>query len=349
MLFSDFDFDLPSDRIAVSPVFPRDCAKLLHVLPSGFHDREVRDLPSLLRRGDILVTNDTRVVPARIYGFRGNMAVEAMLDRPLSGNGTVWQAMIRPAKRLRIGDVVEFGEDFSAVMTEKFADGTVALDFGLPPSAVMQKLRRHGEIPLPPYIPRPNGPSASDASDYQTIYAARDGAVAAPTAGLHFTPELLARLYDAGITRTTVTLHVGMGTFMPIRAENPLDHVMHRERGEITAEAATAINAAKRDGGRVVAVGTTSLRLLETASEDDGTITPFSGETGIFIYPGYRFKAADVLMTNFHLPKSTLFMLVAAFAGLKRMKSAYSHAIERGYRFYSYGDATLLEKISDDT
>ena len=341
MKAADFDFALPPDRIAQHPARPRDAARLLHVARDGLHDRTVRDLPDLLRDGDILVANDTRVIPAQLSARRGNARIGITLDRPLA-DGT-WHALARNARRLHPGDSLLFDgtDDFSAEVRARDADGGVALAFNRHGEAFAAALRAAGALALPPYIARPHGPTAADAADYQTVFAARDGAVAAPTAGLHFTPALLAALAARGVARVTVTLHVGAGTFLPLRGEHVEAHRLHAERGEITAHVAAAINDAR---GRIVAAGTTSLRLLESAAAADGTIRPFAGETDLFIRPGHRFRTADLLLTNFHLPRSTLFMLVCAFAGTERMRAAYAHAIAAGYRFYSYGDASLLER-----
>jgi len=341
MKAADFDFSLPSDRIAQHPARPRDAARLLHVATDGVHDRVVRDLPDLLRAGDILVANDTRVIPAQLSARRGDARIGLTLDRPLA-DGT-WHALARNARRLHPGDTlqVDGADGLTAEVRARDADGGVALAFNLQGAAFADALRRAGALALPPYIARPSGPTADDARDYQTVFAAHEGAVAAPTAGLHFTPDLLDALTRRGVARTTVTLHVGAGTFLPLRGEDIATHRLHPERGEIAADAAAAINAAP---GRIVAVGTTSLRLLESAAADDGRIHPFGGETDLFIRPGHRFRTADLLLTNFHLPRSTLFMLVCAFAGTDRMRAAYAHAIDAGYRFYSYGDATLLER-----
>ena len=351
MRSDDFDFDLPRKLIAQHPAVPRDAARLL-VVGNGVQDRGVRDLPALLRPGDVMVVNDTRVIPARLFGRRGAANVEVTLtepDAPAGGGagGGRWRALARPAKRLRPGDRIEFGSGLSARVAAKGERGEVTLVFDLgtfDPGAteLRAKLERVGAMPLPPYIRRARGGSHRDRDDYQTIFAARDGAVAAPTAGLHFTPELLAALDARGVARVVVTLHVGAGTFLPVTAEDPRDHRMHAEWGEITPGAAAAVNAAKAQGGRVVALGSTALRLLETAADDKGDLHPFTGKTDIFILPGYRFRIVDLMLTNFHLPRSTLFMLVCAFAGTARMKRAYAHAMEAGYRFYSYGDACLL-------
>jgi S-adenosylmethionine:tRNA ribosyltransferase-isomerase len=334
-----FDFELPADRIAHQPARPRESARLLHVTPDALHDWTVAALPDLLRPGDLLVANDTRVIPAQLSARRGGARVGITLDQPRA-DGT-WHALARNARRLKAGDVLTFegSEQLTAEVRARDPDGGVALAFNLAGAAFSEALRDAGALALPPYIDRPTGPTAADESDYQTVFARQEGAVAAPTAGLHFTPELLAALADRGIARTTVTLHVGAGTFLPVRDDDVTRHTMHSERGIVTAEAAAAINAAQR----VVAVGTTSLRLLESTVGDDGVVRPFDGETSLFILPGFRFRAVDVLMTNFHLPRSTLFMLVCAFAGTERMRSAYAHAIEAGYRFYSYGDGCLLD------
>jgi S-adenosylmethionine:tRNA ribosyltransferase-isomerase len=337
MRVDEFDFDLPPELIAARPMSPRDAARLL-VVGGRLEDRTVRDLPSLLRPGDLLVANDTRVIPARLIGRRGAAAIEVTLHRELGGGR--WRAFAKGAKKLKAGDRVEFGADFAALVATKHAEGDVTLAFDCEGRAFRDALARFGHVPLPPYIKRPD--DAEDRADYQTIFAAKDGAVAAPTAGLHFTPALLAALDAAGIGRATVTLHVGAGTFLPVKAADTADHKMHEETGLIDAATAQRINDARAAGGRIVAVGTTSLRLLESAASDDGTVAPFAGETALFITPGYRFKTADLLLTNFHLPRSTLFMLVAAFAGLAGMKAAYAHAIAARYRFFSYGDACLL-------
>ena len=340
MKVQDFDFDLPRNRIADRPAEPRDAARLLHVREGGSHDRGVRDLPGLLRAGDLLVFNDTRVIPARLKGRRGAAGVEVTLHQPIADDA--WKAFARPAKKLHPGDIVAFAEDFTARVVEKGGDGEVTLRFDRTGAALMEALRRHGTMPLPPYIKRVG--DDRDRDDYQTMFARHEGAVAAPTAGLHFTPGLMAALAARGIGHATVTLHVGAGTFLPVKVEEVGDHRMHSERGVVDAATAAAVNAARAAGGRVVAVGTTSLRLLETAADPTGRLHPFSGDTDIFITPGYRFRMVDLLMTNFHLPKSTLFMLVCAFAGTDGMRAAYDHALAAGYRFYSYGDACLLER-----
>jgi S-adenosylmethionine:tRNA ribosyltransferase-isomerase len=339
MKVSDFDFDLPPSFIADRPAVPRDSARLLEVA-DRLSNHVVRDLPALLRPGDLLVFNDTRVIPARLFGHRGLAAIEVTLHKSVGLNR--WRAFARPARRLRERDVIAFDGGLSATVAEKGEGGEIELTFDRGGAELMAALAQVGRLPLPPYIKRPGGADARDAADYQTIFAAKDGAVAAPTAGLHFTPELLAALEARGIARVAVTLHVGAGTFLPVKVEDTRNHVMHAEVGVIDAAAAEAVARTHAAGGRIVAVGTTSLRLLETAADESGRIRPFSGDTNLFITPGYRFKAVDVLLTNFHLPRSTLFMLVVAFAGLERMRAAYEHAKVAGYRFYSYGDCCLL-------
>jgi S-adenosylmethionine:tRNA ribosyltransferase-isomerase len=343
MRLSDFDFALPPGAIAQHPARPRDAARLLHVTPERLEDRIVRDLPDLLEPGDILVCNDTRVIPAQLEARRGEARIGITLDRPLADGS--WQALARNAKRLHPGDVLVFaGSELKATVEGRRGDGSLALRFDREGAAFAAALEQAGALALPPYIERPEGPTAADATDYQTVFAEPEGAVAAPTAGLHFTPALLAALDARGIARVTVTLHVGVGTFLPVRVEAVAEHRMHAERGIVSPSAAEAVNRARRAGGRVVAVGTTSLRLLETAADADGLLRAFAGDTDIFILPGYRFRIVDRLMTNFHLPRSTLFMLVAAFMGLDRMREAYAHAIGAGYRFFSYGDASLLDR-----
>ncbi len=335
-----FDFDLPADLIAQSPAVPREAARLLHV-GSRLEDHHVSDLPGLLRPGDLMVFNDTRVIPARLTGERGEARVEVTLHKALEGGR--WAAFARPAKRLRANDEISFSDDLCAQVIEKRDGGEVVLDFGLNTAALFEALHRYGRMPLPPYIKRPSEGNAQDRQDYQTMFAARDGAVAAPTAGLHFTPDLMEALKAAGIETATLTLHVGAGTFLPVKADRVEDHVMHAEFGEIDAATAARLRDAKAAGRRIVAVGTTVVRLLETAAAPTGEIMPFVGDTAIFITPGFSFKAVDVMLTNFHLPRSTLFMLVCAFAGIDRMKAAYRHAIAQRYRFYSYGDCCLLD------
>ena len=335
-----FDFELPVERIALRPARPRDAARMLIVRESGpFEDRGVRDLPQMLRAGDVLVFNDTRVIPAQLEGRRGDAKIGATLHKRIDLRR--WQAFVRNAKRLRPGDVAEFGGGVTAVVEERLADGSFVLFFeGEEPVEVL--LERAGRMPLPPYIAGKRDTDEQDRLDYQTMFAAEDGAVAAPTAALHFTPELIAALDAAGIGRETLTLHVGAGTFLPVKADDTADHAMHSEWGRVERDVADRLNAARKAGGRLIAVGTTSLRLLESATGDDGMIGEFSGDTDIFITPGYQFRAIDGLMTNFHLPKSTLVMLVSALMGRERMLSAYRHAIENEYRFYSYGDSSLL-------
>jgi S-adenosylmethionine:tRNA ribosyltransferase-isomerase len=338
-----FDFDLPPDRIAQRPAQPRDAARLLSVMPSTLDDHSVSDLPNLLRAGDLLVFNDTRVIPARLTGQRGAARVSVTLHQMLAAD--TWRVFAKPAKRLRPDDRIDFTPVFSARVIERGPLGDVVLRFDRGGAELIAALHENGAMPLPPYI-RGGVADAQDRADYQTLFARQEGAVAAPTAALHFTPALMAALKARGIGSAMLTLHVGAGTFLPVKTDDTDDHVMHAEIGVLTAETADAINAARRAGGRIVAVGTTSLRLLESAAGDDGMVRPFAGATAIFITPGYRFKAVDLLLTNFHLPRSTLFMLVSAFAGLEQMKSAYAHAIASGYRFYSYGDCCLLEPPS---
>ncbi len=348
-----FDFDLPPERIALRPVSPRDGARMLVVRPGQpFEDRAVRDLPNFLRPGDQLVVNDTKVIAAQLTGRRLGRGVEPKIEATLIKriDGSRWQALVKPAKRLNEGDVVRFGAEgrvcflgqLDATVEAKGEAGEVRLAFTFHGPALDQAIAEMGDTPLPPYIASKRAADDQDVADYQTMFAREEGAVAAPTAGLHFTPELEAAVRAGGVSIQRVTLHVGAGTFLPVKTDDTADHSMHAEWGVISAETATALNAARRAGGRIVAVGTTSLRLLESAAADDGTVAPFSGDTSIFITPGYRFRAVDVLMTNFHLPRSTLFVLVAAFSGLDTMKAAYAHAVTNGYRFYSYGDASLL-------
>jgi S-adenosylmethionine:tRNA ribosyltransferase-isomerase len=341
MHLSDFSYHLPPDRIATTPARPRDSARLLHVAGT-LTDHTIRDLPSLLRPGDMLVVNDTRVIPAQLTAFRGAARIGITLDKPDAQNN--WQVLLRNAKRVKPGDTLTITETFFATVIAVQDGGTATLKFNLEDEAFLTALHKTGALALPPYIPRPSGLTEADTADYQTMFAAHDGAVAAPTAGLHFTPALLAALIAAKIGITKITLHVGAGTFLPVRTENLADHKMHAERGIITPESAAAINAAREAGGRIIPIGTTALRLLESAATPDGRLHPYAGETDIFILPGYRFKIADLLFTNFHLPHSTLLMLVSAFAGIDRIREAYGHAIEAKYRFYSYGDACLLQR-----
>ena len=336
---SDFDFDLPSGLIAQRPAEPRDAARLLHV-GDGLADRRIADLPDLLRPGDLLVVNDTRVIPARLFGRRGAARVEALLHRRVDGRR--WLAFARPGRRLRQGDRIAFPGGLEAVLEERREGGEALLAFSAEGAALDAALEAHGAMPLPPYIRRPPGGDAADRDAYQTVFARKPGSVAAPTAGLHFTPRLLAALEARGVERVAVTLHVGAGTFLPVRTEDPAAHRMHSEWGRVTAEAAARIRGRR---GRLVVAGTTALRLLESAADAEGRVAPWEGETDIFLRPGgHEARTADLLLTNFHLPRSTLFMLVAAFAGLERMRAAYAHAIARRYRFYSYGDACLLER-----
>jgi len=335
-----FDFDLPPGNIALRPASPRDSARLLLVDGSDdLSDHVVTDLPALLRGGDCLVFNDTRVIPAQLEGLRGAARIGATLHKREGLRG--WRAFVRNARRVRIGDRIDFGAKVSAIAAERGEDGSILLDFeGDEPVELL--LERAGRMPLPPYIAGKRPADARDLDDYQTMFAREKGAVAAPTAALHFTPGLMAALGERGIASETLTLHVGAGTFLPVKADDTDDHRMHAEWGRIDAATAERLNAVRNRGGRVIAVGTTSLRLLESATGDDGVIRPFEGDTAIFITPGYRFRGVDGLMTNFHLPKSTLFMLVSALMGRERMQSAYAHAVATGYRFYSYGDASLL-------
>ncbi|MGV8928160.1 MAG: tRNA preQ1(34) S-adenosylmethionine ribosyltransferase-isomerase QueA [Brevundimonas sp.] len=358
MKTADFDFDLPDDRIALRPADPRDSARLLVVRGSALDDRIIRDLPDFLRPGDALVFNDTRVIPARLSGVRQRVGaegeiltvdVEATLhhrDAP-----DVWSAFMKPGKRIKAGDRIRFGAEqdapcllgrLDATVVDKGEDGLVTLRFDLAGPMLDEAIRDVGVMPLPPYIAAKRPEDDRDLSDYQTLFAKWDGSVAAPTAGLHFTPALLTAIEARGVSTHAVTLHVGAGTFLPVKADDTADHRMHSEWGEVSAETAAALNAVRATGGRIVCVGTTSLRLLESAATPNRVIHPFHGDTAIFITPGYDFRAADVLMTNFHLPKSTLFMLVSAFAGLETMRAAYAHAVADGYRFYSYGDGSLL-------
>jgi S-adenosylmethionine:tRNA ribosyltransferase-isomerase len=340
-----FDFDLPPERIAQAPVEPRDAARLLLVDAGPFREAAIRDLPTLLRRGDLLVLNDTRVLPTRFFARRGEVPVEVTLVERI--DEAAWWALARPGKRLRSGDPVALAPGLDAEVLAKDEEGRVCLRFALAGEALLAAVRAHGAMPLPPYIRRPKGGDARDRADYQTVFARRDGAVAAPTASLHLTQDLLARLAAAGIERTFVTLHVGAGTFAPVKVEDTEGHRMHAEWCEVPEAVAAAIAAARARGGRIVAVGTTVLRTLESAAAADGTVRPGSGDTRLFITPGYRFRVVDVLLTNFHLPRSTLFMLVCAFSGLERMQAAYAHAIARGFRFFSYGDACLLTRADD--
>lgn len=335
-----FDFDLPKDRIALRPIEPRDAARLLHIGP-GLADLRFRDLPALLAPGDIVVLNDTKVIPAQLRGRRGEAGIDVTLHQR-EGPGR-WRAFARPAKRLRPGDGVRFGEHLEAIVQARGDGGEVVLDFALEGAALDQAIGAVGTMPLPPYIARRRPIDGTDRADYQTVFARHEGAVAAPTAGLHLTTDLLAALRARDIGIEFATLHVGAGTFLPVKTDDTDQHRMHSEWCRLTPAAAERINQRRAAGGQVVAVGTTALRLLETAADADGRLAPFEGTTDLFIVPGYRFRGTDRLITNFHLPRSTLFMLVAAFGGLARMKAAYAHAVANGYRFYSYGDACLIE------
>ena len=353
-----FDFDLPPESIALRPVEPRESARLLVVRPGdGLEDYTVRDLPDLLRAGDQLVVNDTKVIAAQLAGRRVGGATEPRIDVTLIKriDGSRWQALVRPARKLSEGDVVRFGNEgrvcllgnLDATVEAKGEAGEITLSFAFHGPVLDQAIADLGAPPLPPYIASRRAPDEKDVGDYQTMFAKHEGAVAAPTAGLHFTPALEAALQSRGIGVQRLTLHVGAGTFLPVKADDTNDHKMHAEWGSVSVETARTLNEARAKGGRIVAVGSTAMRLLESAAAEDGTIQPFTGETAIFITPGYRFRAVDVMMTNFHLPRSTLFMLVSAFSGLETMRAAYAHAIEKGYRFYSYGDACLLFAATD--
>jgi len=344
-----FDFDLPQERIALEPASPRDSARLLHICVGDRADRVIRDLTDIIRAGDMIVANDTKVIPAQLFGRRparsegggGDVAVEATLHKDL-GEGR-WHAFLRPAKRVRVGDEFLFDGLQARVLERDGAEGVLQFDHR---SDFYEALDQAGVMPLPPYIARKRAAGDEDRATYQTVYAEERGSVAAPTAGLHFTPALIASLKDKGAAFETITLHVGAGTFLPVTVDDTAEHKMHSEWGEITEEQAARINETRAKGGRIIAVGTTSLRLLESAADEAGVVHPFRAETDIFITPGYKFRAVDLLMTNFHLPRSTLFMLVCAFAGTDAMKAAYAHAIAAEYRFYSYGDACLLERAS---
>jgi S-adenosylmethionine:tRNA ribosyltransferase-isomerase len=348
MKVSEFDFDLPDDLIALRPVSPRDAARLLIVREgeTRFEEAVIRDLPQYLRAGDVMVVNDTRVLPVQLGGMRRarGQSPDTRIGLTLHTrvDAASWLAFAKPGRKLELGDPIEIAPGFVAHIAAKREEGDVILRFDLRAGELEAAIAANGVMPLPPYIAGAREADAQDMADYQTIFARSDGAVAAPTAGLHFTPDLLAMLRDKGVARETLTLHVGPGTFLPMKADNTRDHVMHAEWGQISPESAEWVNDARSRGGRVMAVGTTSLRLLETAAREDGAIAPFAGDTRIFITPGVRIKSADMLLTNFHLPRSTLFMLVSAFCGLETMKAAYAHAIARRFRFYSYGDACLL-------
>ena len=348
MRVSDFDFSLPEELIALRPASPRDSARLLIVCEgaTAFEEASVRDLPSFLAAGDVCVFNDTKVIPAQLRGVRpargtsGKAVIDVTLHKREGAD--VWAAFARPGRKLQVADVLHFGRVLNGVIETKNEGGEIVLRFDASGAALDRAIAEVGVTPLPPYIAGRRAADDRDVADYQTVYAAREGAVAAPTAGLHFTPELLSRIDASGVRRVGVTLHVGAGTFLPVKADDTKDHVMHAEWGEVPAVTADAINAARASGHRIACVGTTSLRIIESAAGADGRVQAVAGDTRIFITPGYRFKAVDLLLTNFHLPRSTLFMLVSAFCGLETMRAAYAHAIARGFRFYSYGDACLL-------
>jgi len=344
MKVSDFDFELPDNLIAQHPAEPRDSARLLHVA-EALADYRILDLPGLLNPGDLMVFNNTKVIPSRLTGIRRRPDSEARIEVTLhkAESDTIWWAFSRPAKRLKPGDVIEFADGLAAAVEDR-KGGEVLLAFEADAAGFREALLAQGLMPLPPYIKRPSSGDRTDHQDYQTLFAEKEGAVAAPTAGLHFTDHIMAALTSAGVRTAFVTLHVGAGTFLPVKVEDTDDHVMHAEWGELDQTTADMVNDTHKNSGKVIATGSTSLRLLETAAGDDGVVRPFTGDTEIFITPGYRFNAVDRMFTNFHLPKSTLFMLVSAFAGLNRMRAAYAHAIAGGYRFFSYGDACLLDK-----
>jgi S-adenosylmethionine:tRNA ribosyltransferase-isomerase len=351
-----FDFDLPPALIAQRPATPRDAARLLMAGDRALEDRRVRDLPEMLEPGDLLVLNDTRVIPARLVGRRGAATIEVTLHQPESpepgrepgqvrpAGAACWRAFARPGKRLRVGDRLELGAGLEAEVLAKGEGGEVTLEFAGAAGTLLERLEAVGQMPLPPYIKRPKDGDPRDRLDYQTPFARRPGAVAAPTAALHFTPDLMVALAARGIDHAFLTLHVGAGTFLPVKVPDTEQHRMHAERFELGPDTVALIERTRAAGGRVVAVGTTVLRTLETVAAEPGPLRPAAGETRLFITPGYRFRVVDRLLTNFHLPRSTLFMLVAAFAGLERMRAAYAHAIAQHYRFYSYGDACLLTR-----
>ena len=349
MRVSDFDFYLPEERIALRPLIPREAAKLLVVQKDNafFGDKHVKDLPKLLRKGDVLVVNDTKVIRARLKGVRirgeAQAAIEVLLHQRI--DAATWRAFIRPAKKLKLSESIIFDnkdKKLSAQVLEKTKSGEVVLSFSLSGAALDMAIFNHGELPLPPYIMSKRKVDVQDTTDYQTVFAMHEGAVAAPTAGLHLTQNLLDQIENMGVEIETVTLHVGAGTFLPVKVADTDDHIMHSEWGHITENTAHKLNKTRKQGGRIIAVGTTSLRLLESATDEKGYIKAFAQTTDIFMTPGYKFRSADALMTNFHLPKSTLFMLVCAFCGTEKMKAAYKHSIENAYRFYSYGDSSLL-------
>ena len=353
-----FDFDFDRDLIAKEPVSPRDSSRLLDLSEEGaINDRHFYDLPKILKKGDVLVFNDTKVIPARLYAKKGNAELEVTLYHP--EDGLSWMSFIKNSKRLKAGDTIHFytseisAEDssFSANVIEKRDEDGTLLRFNCSAEDFAEKLKEYGSMPLPPYIKREKPQKGlwsryNDKENYQTVYAKNQGAVAAPTAGLHFTDRLLKELDEMGVERVFLTLHVGAGTFLPVKTEDTKDHKMHAEFGIISEKACNIINKAKQEGRRVIAVGTTSVRLLESAADDKGHLSPFCGETAIFITPGYKFKIIDMIITNFHLPKSTLFMLICAIAGTERMKKAYAHAVKEKYRFYSYGDSSILKCVN---
>ena len=356
MKLADFDYDLPAEAIATHPANPRDDARLLDLVGERMVDRHVRDLPSLLRAGDLLIVNNTRVIPARLIGQRGAARINITLHKHEKADdaANIWRVFAKPAKKCIPDDIIHFAPDFAARVLGRGAGGDVELAFinpddgrGLDAAEMDARLAKHGSMPLPPYIARPDGATSADADDYQTMFASQKGAVAAPTAGLHFTDALMTALAQAGVAFAEVTLHVGAGTFLPVTVDDIADHRMHSEWGQIGAETAARIATARAVGGRIIAVGTTSLRIMEACAAQHGRVTAFSGETDVFITPGFRFRAVDMLLTNFHLPKSTLLMLVSAFSGIGRIRDAYRHAIAHDYRFFSYGDACLLPLAAD--
>ena len=343
MRTDQFDFNLPQERIAQKPAYPRDSSRLLEISSDKLGDHGVLDLPNLLKPDDLLVLNDTRVIPTRLHGRRGNARIEVTLHKPGEKSDT-WYAFARPGRRLRTGDEINFADGFSAQLIKKLTGGEVLLQLTDTTGSVIDAIHSNGAMPLPPYIQRAGQNDPNDAANYQTIYARQTGAVAAPTAGLHFTERLFQRLDERGVHKTFVTLHVGAGTFLPIKGDTVEEHRMHAEYGVLSTGTVDAIERTRDKGGKVVAVGSTALRLIETATAEDSSVRPFEGDTDLFITPGYRFKAVDLFLTNFHLPRSTLFVLVSAFAGIQRMKDAYTHAITAGYRFYSYGDCCLIHR-----
>jgi S-adenosylmethionine:tRNA ribosyltransferase-isomerase len=340
-----FDYELPAALVAQAPAEPRDSARLL-LVGEALGEALVRDLPELLRPGDLLVLNDTRVLPTRFFGRRGEVPVELTLVEPEGEDA--WWALARPGKRLRPGNRVRLAPGFSATVAGKDGEGRVRLSFALAGEELRAAIRAAGSMPLPPYIRRPRGGEAADREAYQTLFARREGSVAAPTAALHFTPDLMNRLAARGVRHAFVTLHVGLGTFAPVKAEDTDGHRMHEEWREVPEETAAAVTATRAAGGSVVAVGTTATRALESAAGEDGSVRPGAGRTSLFVTPGHRFRVVDRLLTNFHLPRSTLLMLVAAFAGLERTRAAYAHAVARGFRFFSYGDACLIDRVDGD-